>query len=150
MRSRDPPCVCGVSPPGSSPWRTREAARSSRTGCPPPPRSCTLRSDSHPCWTSERTSARSVFPSLSSGWGAFTWKWVRSWEPSVSGGLPPRCPGRLSVSSGVSVSSEPVKFLRSWFIPLREPIREALFRHAPPTRVTAGFARRLKCSKFRL
>lgn len=43
-----------------------------------------------------------------------------------AGELPPRWPGRLSVSAGVSVCSEPVETLRSGFIPPHEPIREAL------------------------
>lgn len=53
-----------VSPQGNSPWRTREAGQSSRTGCLPPPLSCTSHSDWDPCRISEMISDTSVSPSL--------------------------------------------------------------------------------------
>ncbi len=56
--------MCGVSPLGSSPWRTREAGQSSRTGCLPPPLSYTSHSDWDPCRISEIISDTSVSPSL--------------------------------------------------------------------------------------
>lgn len=54
----------GVSPQGNSPWRTREAGQSSRTGCLPPPLSYTSHSDWDPCRISEIISDTSVSPSL--------------------------------------------------------------------------------------
>lgn len=54
----------GVSPRGSSPWRTREEGQSSRTGCLPPPLSYTSHSGWDPSRILELISDTSVSPSL--------------------------------------------------------------------------------------
>lgn len=65
VASRSSVCsLSGVSPLGNSPWRTREAGQSSRTGCLPPPLSYTSHSDWDPCRISEIISDTSVSPSL--------------------------------------------------------------------------------------
>lgn len=136
-----------LSPRGSSPWRTREAARSSRTGCPPPPLSCTSHSDWDPWRISEIISDTSVSPSLISA-GI----WTQRKESGPAGACvkgrrgadnsSDRCGASqlaLAVYAPdypcVSACSVPVKCHLTVFIASQEPMAAVGRRLVPPTSI---------------